>query len=94
MLYLCAVQVAVPYGITVDFDSLKAPHSVTLRERDSTTQIRLTICFDKMIHSIEHPENPGVKIRCSRVGVTEVAEVVRQLATGRTDWQQVKLSSL
>jgi len=56
-------EVAVPYGITVDFDSLKAPHSVTLRERDSTTQIR--------------------------VGVTEVAEVVRQLATGRTDWQQV-----
>ena len=31
---------AVPYGVTVDFDSLKAPHSVTLRERDSTTQIR------------------------------------------------------
>merc|ERR1712004_775192 len=56
-------EVAVPYGITVDFDSLKAPHSVTLRERDSTTQIR--------------------------IGVTEVAEVVRQLATGRTDWQQV-----
>lgn len=43
-LYLCIVQVAVPYGITVDFDSLKAPHSVTLRERDSTTQIRLTAC--------------------------------------------------
>lgn len=56
-------EVAVPYGITVDFDSLKAPHSVTLRERDSTTQIR--------------------------IGVTEVADVVRQLATGRTDWQQV-----
>ena len=42
-LYLCVVQVAVPYGITVDFDSLKAPHSVTLRERDSTTQIRLKL---------------------------------------------------
>merc|ERR1712062_282404 len=56
-------EVAVPYGITVDFDSLRAPHSVTLRERDSTTQIR--------------------------IGVTEVADVVRQLATGRTDWQQV-----
>jgi len=56
-------EVAVPYGITVDFDSLKAPHSVTLRERDSTSQIR--------------------------IGVEEVAEVVRQLATGRTSWQQV-----
>jgi len=56
-------EVAVPYGITVDFDSLKAPHSVTLRERDTTTQIR--------------------------IGVTEVADVVRQLATGRTDWTKV-----
>merc|ERR1712179_840154 len=54
---------AVPYGMTVDFDSLKEPHTVTLRERDSTTQIR--------------------------IGVEEVAEVVRQLATGRTTWTEV-----
>jgi len=56
-------EVAVPYGITVDFDSLKEPHSVTLRERDTTTQIR--------------------------IGVEQVAEVVRQLATGRTTWTEV-----
>lgn len=56
-------EVAVPYGMTVDFDSLKEPHTVTLRERDSTTQIR--------------------------IGVEEVAEVVRQLATGRTTWTEV-----
>merc|ERR1719466_22194 len=34
-------EVAIPFGITVDFDSLKEPHSVTLRERDTTTQIRI-----------------------------------------------------
>merc|ERR1712130_1020985 len=34
-------EVAVPFGITVDFDSLKEPHSVTLRERDTTTQVRI-----------------------------------------------------
>ena len=33
-------EIAIPFGITVDFDSLKEPHSVTLRERDSTTQVR------------------------------------------------------
>ena len=33
-------EVAIPFGITVDFDSLKEPFSVTLRERDTTTQIR------------------------------------------------------
>merc|ERR1711879_967949 len=32
---------AIPFGITVDFDSLKEPHSVTLRERDTTTQVRI-----------------------------------------------------
>ena len=33
-------EVAIPFGMTVDFDSLKEPHSVTLRERDTTSQIR------------------------------------------------------
>jgi len=36
-------EVAIPFGITVDFDSLKAPHSVTLRERDTTTQVRIEV---------------------------------------------------
>ena len=34
-------EVAVPFGICVDFDSLKEPHTVTLRERDSTLQVRI-----------------------------------------------------
>lgn len=36
-------EVAVPFGITIDFDSLKEPHTVTLRERDSTNQIRIEV---------------------------------------------------
>merc|ERR1719309_1425197 len=36
-------EVAIPFGITVDFDSLKEPHSVTLRERDTTTQVRIPV---------------------------------------------------
>merc|ERR1711860_142438 len=36
-------EVAVPFGITVDFDSLKAPHTVTVRERDSTSQVRMPV---------------------------------------------------
>jgi glycyl-tRNA synthetase len=34
-------EIAIPYGITVDFDALKEPHSVTLRERDSMSQLRI-----------------------------------------------------
>ncbi|KAL3832079.1 hypothetical protein ACJMK2_023757 [Sinanodonta woodiana] len=36
-------QIAIPYGITVDFDTLKAPHTATLRERDSMKQIRAPV---------------------------------------------------
>merc|ERR1719244_2120669 len=36
-------EVAVPFGITVDFDSLQVPNSVTLRERDSTSQVRIEV---------------------------------------------------
>ncbi|WAQ94005.1 SYG-like protein [Mya arenaria] len=32
--------IAIPYGITVDFDTLKDPHTATLRERDTMKQIR------------------------------------------------------
>jgi len=36
-------EIAIPFGITVDFDSLKEPHSVTLRERDTTSQVRIGV---------------------------------------------------
>ena len=36
-------QISIPYGITVDFDTLKEPHTVTLRERDSYKQIRVDV---------------------------------------------------
>merc|ERR1719278_171608 len=36
-------EVAIPYGICVDFDSLKEPRTVTLRERDSMKQVRMPI---------------------------------------------------
>jgi glycyl-tRNA synthetase len=36
-------EIGIPFGITVDFDTLKEPHSVTLRERDSCKQVRVDI---------------------------------------------------
>lgn len=36
-------EISIPFAITVDFDSLKEPHSVTLRERDSMQQVRLEL---------------------------------------------------
>lgn len=57
-------EIAIPYGITIDFDTLKEPNSVTLRERDSLKQVR--------------------------IGVDEVAGVVRDLATARLSWVDVE----
>lgn len=36
-------EIAIPYGITIDFDTLNEPHSVTLRERDSMGQVRIPL---------------------------------------------------
>ncbi|KZS14907.1 Glycine--tRNA ligase [Daphnia magna] len=36
-------EIAIPFGITIDFDSLKEPHSATLRERDSMGQVRIPL---------------------------------------------------
>ncbi|KFD57737.1 hypothetical protein M514_01407 [Trichuris suis] len=33
-------EIAIPFAITIDFDSLTFPHTATLRERDSMTQVR------------------------------------------------------
>jgi glycyl-tRNA synthetase len=37
-------EIAIPFGITVDFDSLKEPYSATLRDRDTMSQVRIPVC--------------------------------------------------
>ena len=36
-------EIAIPFAITVDFDTLKQPYTVTLRERDTFKQIRAKV---------------------------------------------------
>ncbi len=37
-------QIAIPYGITIDFDTInQSPPSATLRERDTMKQIRVPV---------------------------------------------------
>lgn len=57
-------EIAIPYGITIDFDTIKEPHSVTLRERDSMEQVRIPL--------------------------SEIAEVVRNLAFSKIEWKDVE----
>nr|CAD7427239.1 unnamed protein product [Timema monikensis] len=36
-------EISIPFGVTIDFDTLKSPHSATLRERDSMGQVRIPL---------------------------------------------------
>lgn len=36
-------EIGIPFGVTVDFDSLKEPHTVTLRDAVSMEQVRLPL---------------------------------------------------
>lgn len=46
-------EIAIPFAITIDFDTLKQPYTVTLRERDSLKQVRAKVrtilLFDQFI---------------------------------------------
>ena len=55
-------QIAIPFGIMIEFDTLKAPHSATLRERNSMkytgggmlqifreTNVPLSVFFIKLV---------------------------------------------
>ena len=49
-------EAGVPFGITVDFDTLEGDGSVTVRNRDSTEQIRLSV--EDAISMIDGEVNP------------------------------------
>jgi glycyl-tRNA synthetase len=44
-------EIAIPFGITIDFDTLNEPHSATLRERDSMDQVRINV---SSVQSLEY----------------------------------------
>lgn len=41
--YVRSDEIGIPFSITIDFDSLKLPSTVTLRERDTKEQLRIPL---------------------------------------------------
>ncbi|XP_055295151.1 glycine--tRNA ligase-like [Sitodiplosis mosellana] len=41
--YVRSDEIGIPFSITIDFDSLKIPNTVTLRERDTKEQLRIPL---------------------------------------------------
>lgn len=48
-------EIAIPFGVTIDFDSLTSPHSATLRERDSMAQVRIPLdILPELVRDLAH----------------------------------------
>jgi glycyl-tRNA synthetase len=43
--YARSDEIAIPFAITIDFDTLKQPYTITLRERETFKQIRAKVIF-------------------------------------------------
>lgn len=41
--YIRCDEIGIPISITVDYDTLEVPHTVTVRDRDSKEQLRIPI---------------------------------------------------
>ena len=49
-------EAGVPFGVTVDFDTIEGDGSVTVRNRDTTEQARFKV--EEAIHMIDNEINP------------------------------------
>jgi len=75
-------EIAIPFGITVDFDTVnKEPHSATLRERNSTRQIRAEVNDYCLVSNQERlgtsPFIMGWRDPCSQKEHIEVSNVLK-----------------
>lgn len=39
--YIRSDEIGIPFSVTIDFDTLRMPNTITLRERDTKEQIRI-----------------------------------------------------
>lgn len=86
---VCVDEIGVPFAVTVDFDTLKN-NTVTLRERDSTLQVRLhkkdvtgliyAFVHDKMTWGKATEKYPFVKVD-EEDGATNIASTLEKVTT-------------
>lgn len=76
-------EIAVPYGITIDFDTLKQPHSVTIRERDSMGQLRIPV--QKLAFLTQQ-----VRLNILSLQLEDAAKIVHDLSYSKATWQDME----
>lgn len=84
-------EIAIPFGITIDFDTLKTPHSVTLRERDGMGQVRVNVSKYFGIHERGRMDNlERDYIVLLILQLDELPSVVRDLSYDKITWSEVE----
>lgn len=58
-------QIGIPFAVTIDFDTLSEPNSVTLRERDSLLQVRAPVRINSQ-PSLIMPFVPPLQSYCGK----------------------------
>lgn len=77
-------EVAIPFGICVDFDSMKEPPSATVRERDSTLQVSELTRYEKW------SKYRSLLLIQVRMPIDDIPRVLRLLSTNRMTWDEVQ----
>ncbi|KAL0156762.1 hypothetical protein M9458_048008, partial [Cirrhinus mrigala] len=84
-------EIGVAFGITIDFDTVnKTPHTATLRDRDSMRQIRAEVKQLAMFVYSFHLLRQCVDYFAVYLQVSELPEIVRDLANGAITWAEVE----
>lgn len=84
-------EIGVAFGITIDFDTVnKTPHTATLRDRDSMRQIRAEVKQLCVFNSFEAACWLFYWDKYVYVQVSELPEIVRDLANGAITWAEVE----
>ena len=95
-----ADEIAIPFGVTVDFQSLK-DRTATVRERNSMQQIRLQVCREEkakafifsslylslslFLPSFIHLAHSPL---CTSAQIADISGLVSKLASGSMLWEE------
>ena len=90
--YARADELGIPFALTIDYQSLpdNAEPTLTLRERDTTAQIRVPVHLRlPQLMMISTPGSRSNSFRFLCVQNQEVAAVVASLVEARQSWQEI-----
>jgi len=83
-------EIGIPFGVTVDFDSLHEPVTVTLRDAFTMEQVRLPVSTDYSQRGAYYlPIWFLAKLAYFVLQLSELGSTVRQMVDGHANWSDI-----